>query len=69
MAETASEHAWKPIQDIPMALPVARNGAKDNQGVDVRPMGATARMKEGRRHGHAPQDRRARHGAALNINR
>jgi general stress protein 26 len=44
MAETASEHVWKLIQDIPMALLVTRNG----EAIDARPMGATARMEEGR---------------------
>ena len=44
MAETASEHVWKLIQDIPMALLVTRSG----DGVDARPMAATARQSEGR---------------------
>jgi len=44
MAETASEHVWNLIEDIPMALLVTRDG----MAVDARPMGATARTKEGR---------------------
>jgi general stress protein 26 len=42
MAQTA-EHVWDLLQGIPMALLVTRNGA----GVDARPMGATARPKDG----------------------
>ena len=43
MAQTAAEHVWGLLGDIPMALLVTRSGSI----VDARPMGATARPKEG----------------------
>ncbi len=44
MADTKAEHVWGLIADIPMALLVTRDGAM----LDARPMGATAREKDGR---------------------
>jgi general stress protein 26 len=44
MAETAAEHVWGLLKDIPMALLVTRDGER----LDARPMGATVRKAEGR---------------------
>jgi len=44
MAKTAAERVWDMIADIPMSLLVTRDGTR----LDARPMGATAREKEGR---------------------
>jgi general stress protein 26 len=43
MTQTAIEHVWDLLADIPMTLLVTRNSS----GVDARPMGATVRPKEG----------------------